>query len=247
MPKSIIHWRAWWVIKKKELLNRLSTKKGTHYSKFIILSSGRCGSTLLHTYLNSHTQILSKGEVLRELYDGDKPNAPKEVDAIIFPAQGRHIKSMGLKLFYDYRDMDSFKNAFNALAGDKSIKVIHLVRENKLEQFVSYKRAWRDLEWSANRKKDNDNAKIAIDRQEYQGFVEENERHKKAALEMFAEHEMINLTYEQLTDSNESSLENVQRFLDVPVKTLFTALEKQSDKSLKDVVENWVEVSKVIL
>lgn len=246
MSKSPTYYKAWWIIKKKKLLNELSGNKSTNYTKFIILSSGRCGSTLLHTYLNSNPNILSKGEILQRLYDGDKPNAPKEIASIVFPVHGSNIKAVGLKLFYDYREMDNFKNAFEALANDRSIKVIHLVRENKLEQFVSYKRAWRDLEWSANPRNRDYVTKVKVDIHEYSNFVNENEIQRKMALEMFEGHEFIDLTYEELTNSGQRCLLRIQEFLGVKVSPLFTALEKQNDKPLKEVVENWEEVNAMI-
>lgn len=247
MSTTITYWRAWWIIKKKRLIDLYSLKKRSDYTKFIILSSGRCGSTLLHTYLNSHPSILSKGEILRELYDGDGPNAPKEVDDIIFKPQGNHIKSVGLKLFYDYRDMNNFKNAFQAIAKDQSIKVIHLVREDKLAQFVSYKRAWRDLEWSANPENANYGTKLTVDVQEYTDFVNENKQYRTEALVSFQAHDFIELTYEQLSNDAEKYLKNIQEFLEVPEARLFTALSKQSNRPLKEVVDNWDDVRDIIV
>lgn len=239
---TLKYWTAWWIIKKKSLINLLSGNKSTDYTKFIILSSGRCGSTLLHTYLNSHPNILSKGEILQELYDGDKPNSPKQIAPIIFPPHGTNIKAVGIKLFYDYREMDSFKNAFEAIADDPTVKVIHLFREDKLAQFVSYKRAWRNLEWSADSDSGNNDSKMKVDIQEYKDFVSDNQKHRQVALEMFKEHELIDLTYEDLTDSAETSLQEVQTFLGVRGKRLFTALKKQNHEPLSEVVENWDEV-----
>ncbi|MEL7005666.1 MAG: Stf0 family sulfotransferase [Bacteroidota bacterium] len=242
MSRDLTYFKASWVIKKKRLLEKLYGNKSADYTKFIILSSGRCGSTLLHTYLNSHANILSKGEILQQLYDGDKPNAPKDITPVIFPSHGGNIKAVGIKLFYDYRELPSFKNAFNTLVDDGSIKVIHLVRQNKLAQFVSYKRAWSNLEWSQNRKSSIKDIKLKVDIQEYTDFVKNNEQQKEEALVRFKEHEIIDLTYEELSDKTEASLRKIQTFLGVQNKRLFTALKKQNDKPLSEVVENWEEV-----
>lgn len=246
MRKGLLYYKAWWVIQQKKVLNTLSTDKHTDYTKFIILSSGRCGSTLLHTYLNSHPNILSRGEVLRELYDGNGPTAPKAINPVIFTPCAKGIKAVGIKLFYDYRIIDNFSNAFEALTNDPSIKIIHLYRGNKLEQFVSYKRAWRDLEWSANPGNDGYEKKIKVDVSEYNSYVENNQYHKRVALEMFKSNEIIDLTYEQLTEDGGKSLEGVQNFLGVEPRRLFTALTKQGRRPLSEMVENWDEIRRVI-
>ena len=135
----------WWskikiifITRKKRILNKISPFRATAHVHFVILCMPRTGSTLLHTLLNSHPNIISYGEVLRRNYVRGKQT---DLSADIFKKHQTSIKAIGLKLFYEYRTKQDFKDYYREITRNKNVKIIHLVRENLLDSFISLKNA----------------------------------------------------------------------------------------------------------
>lgn len=232
--------RTYLIIKRKQLLNKISVAKGKHYSAFALLCEPRSGSTLLHTYLNSHPQVLSYGEVLRmELEKGNRSN--NIVSDIIFKPHAPQIKAVGLKLFYEYVDHPDYRDSFSQIVERKDVKVIHLVRKNLLELYVSLKTAEQTNVWSATQLSKQTVA-IQVDFDDYQKFVALHQQHQTLFTDLFRNHAVIKVTYEELVEYPQQTLLTVQKFLGVEPQNLFTLLMKQSHGPVSTRISNYAEV-----
>lgn len=228
MYNYLQHIRTSLIIRRKRIIDQLSLKRRTDYTSFVILCEPRSGSTVLHTYLNSHSQIMSYGEILRE--NMEKKNPVKDpLSHLVFKPHARAISAVGLKLFYVYFDDPRFAKDFRVLATQSTVKVIHLTRSDRLKQYRSLKIAEATNVWSTNviAKKTSDT--IELDLRDYQHYLDKSKSLQTSILKLFAGHDILEVTYEDLTAETELTLTRIQNFLNVPVRKLFTLLKKQNN------------------
>ena len=232
--------RTYLIIKRKQLLNAISLAKRNDYTAFALLCEPRSGSTLLHTYLNAHTQVLSYGEVLRmEREKGNKTNTL--VSDLVFRPHARQIKAVGLKLFYEYVDHLDYRDSFVQIVQRKDVKIIHLVRNNLLELYVSLKTAEQTNVWSTTQPSGK-SIPIQVDVNDYQKFVSLHRQHQAHFIELFTDHAVLTVTYEALAEYPQQTLLTVQKFLGVEPQNLFTLLTKQSHGPVSARISNYAEV-----
>lgn len=215
------YFRTWLQLKLKVIKSAL-TKKHDKYSKFIILCSPRTGSTLLHTYLHSHPNINSLGEVLRKRKEDQQP-----LNNIPFELTGLNIKAVGFKYFYFYQQESCYSLIKEKLISDTSIKVIHLIRKDVKAQYRSLKIAEKTGRWNSH--KSNYQAhNIEVDFSTLDDFDSKLKQQRKEAEDVFCEHPMLTVYYEGLTQDSDNTLRNIQRFLGVKERLLDSLLVKQS-------------------
>lgn len=217
------------IIKKKQLtIALLSFSTNAKPEFFVILCQPRTGSTLLHTYLNTHPNIMSYGEGVR---DGN--------ELVILKKFPRSIKSVGFKLFYEDLEKDIFKKIID----QPGIKIIHLSRNDLLRQFISLKRAQETEVWS--QEKDftkSPESVIRINIQEFKKFEKDSIQQRKEMMNLFGQHEMLQISYEDLCLHPEEILDSVQRFLNTKPRKLFSLLKKQSSDNIELLVSNYQEL-----
>jgi len=193
---------------------------------FVILCQPRTGSTLLYTLLNSHTAIYSYGEVLRKKIES---GTAINLNTTVFRKHPHQIRAVGLKVFYDYLFNTSYKKHCEVILKNKSIKVIHLVRNEQLDSFLSLKKAELSQVWSSTREiEPQTKSTVLPGKEEFISFLEENRLHRQNIEKHFAEHQRLDVSYEALTNNREETLMVIQQFLSVKPKNLFSLLKKQA-------------------
>jgi len=218
--------KTWLIVQRKRLLRLIDKSKGEDFTRFVIVCAPRSGSTMLHTYLNSHSQILSHGEIIRRrIEQGEDVISIKE---FAFSPQSKKIKAVGLKLFYEHMDQKGFKVAFDEVLDDDEIKVIHLQRRDKRKQFLSLRKAEKSGAWSSTLKQ-KEEVEVSITEQEYVDYEKEQQQLVDRVRERFAGHEVIEVSYEELVKDPKHELERIQQFIEVEPKKLFTLLQKQGE------------------
>lgn len=237
------------IIKRKQLLDAISFSKSKNYTPFVILSEPRSGSTMLHTYLNSHTQIKSYGEVLRENIEANgitKETTPY-VEGLAFKPHTPALKAIGLKLFYEYYDDPRYSESFNYVLKRKDVKILYLVRRDILKVYVSLKIAQKTNEWSRVKPASNEpRTRITIDRNDYIQFREEHLRHRRLFATLLKDHLLLEITYEDLVQNPQPVLELIQQFLGVKPKVLFTLLKQQNPGSVVSLITNYDEIKDIV-
>lgn len=206
----------------------------SRYHRFIILSSARSGSTLLHTYLNSSLNIHSLGEQpWRDL--------EQETRRDYFKAYPRFIQAIGFKVFYQFSKEAPYDTLYHVLKKDKGLRVIHLIRENILEQYLSEMLAWEKRSWTFS-KVATVQDKITLDLHGFEVYVNKQKEQQAQCLDDFKEQQLITISYESLMSEPKVVLQKVQAFLEVPQRQLFSVLKKQNTQSLVDRLNNMHEV-----
>ena len=203
------------------------------YQAFVILSTPRSGSTLLHTYLNSNLHIQSLGE---------QPWRDLENTLVkdYFGPYPRMIRAVGFKVFYQFSIDKPYVALYNELKSRQGLKVIHLTRENKLAQYMSEELAWQKRTWTKKGTAVED--KLVIDLTAFDAYLDKHVQLQAQCLKDFTDKSLLSLSYESLIDDSEKVLRDIQEFLGVPSRKLFTVMEKQSTQPLFELVENVDEV-----
>lgn len=241
--------RTYLIIKRKQLLNAISFSKSQNYTPFVILSEPRSGSTLLHTYLNSHTQIKSYGEVLRENIEANdisKETTPY-IESLAFKPHTQALKAIGLKLFYEYYEDPRYCESFNYVLKRNDVKILYLIRRDILKIYVSLKIAQKTNEWSSVKSASYEpRTRITIDRNDYIQFREEHLRHRRLFLMLLKDHPLLEIAYEDLVHNPQPVLNSIQQFLGVKPKVLFTLLKQQNPGSVASLITNYDEVKDIV-
>lgn len=231
------YFQTWFIIKRKQILNRYFSSQN-HYLQFAIVCAPRSGSNWLHTLLNSHPNILSKGEILRRTYESKMLEEIAPIQDLIFHSQHTSIKAVGLKLFYQYLNNENYGKSFQEVIDNADISIIHLVREDSLAQYASLKRAEDTQRWSQSKSSDKA-ASIIIDHKDFINYQKEIQEKKSIIKDLFMKHQVLEVCYEQMVTRPHETLIGVQEFLNIKPRKLFSLLQKQSTGSLKNEIANW--------
>lgn len=245
MNWSWYYLKTHWILKKKLLLEYLNPISNNSAILFIIITQPRAGSTLLHTYLNSHPNIKSYGERPRRLkkrYGDEAILSPKQ----FFPFRtSLPIRSVGLKISIQHYNDPFYDPFFNWIIENKDLRIVMLTRKNLARSFLSLNIAQKTQQWSSNKNPVSPHEKkITFHLNEFESFKKEIAEMSYTLLNKLKDHKMIKINYEDLIDSPESLME-IQVLLQVKPRNLFTLLHKQNPEQAKDLIENWEEVKEV--
>lgn len=237
------------ILYSKELKNRFSRRKRAHYPKFLITGLARTGTTLLHTYLNSHPQIQSSGE-------HDMERVRKELtcvgnqEKIIFPPYASHIRIGGAKILLPHEQNQSKLIILDEiLQAEPSLKIIFLTRENTLRWLLSLQIAQKSNQWSQT----NFQKKSALRHKQINlpvhllpSRLEEISQLTEVYRQRFNRENTLEINYEPFSLNPQPFLRNIQDFLGVRPATLHTLLQKQNPEPLAELIKNYDAVEKVL-
>lgn len=228
------------------------------YTPYIILSSPRSGSNYLAYLLNNHPDVVAYGE----LYERNAIHGlPARSDYYrsfwllayrdLFPAAFFHthifhsypqnIRAVGFRLFYSQiADNPGVWRHTRTLRG---LKIIHLVRENLLAQYASFRFAQETGIWSSLQRNISENKSIYLSPSECESFFQM----ESSAIHVYGQDvtgiEQIRVTYETLINKHKGELTRLQQFLGVrPMMLCATTLRKQNNSSLANVIVNFEEL-----
>lgn len=231
------------------------------YRRFIILGRGRTGSNFLRGLLNSHSQIVTFGELFRfydsigwefPLYDRywQDPGliALMQNDPVgflekkVFRKYPKQVSAVGFKLFYYHAQEDSRRAVWTFLRDRKDIRIIHLKRNNTLRMILSEKKAFKTDNWTNTTGIEEEKFTVTLDYEEClwrfrheQGVAEEFDR-------FFYGHPKLTLLYEHLSSDYRDAVKPVLEFLGVNHEPLKPATYKQSNQPLAEAIVNYFEL-----
>lgn len=230
------------IVYQKKLRGLIAIQKSGEYLKFAIISQPRVGSTLLLSYLNYHSQILVKGEVVREKRNNPtflKVSILEFLEKEVFKKYHRSIKAVGFKYFYEHSLLEP--ELLRHLITNRSLKLIHLKRKDLLRSYLSHKIAENTTKWSESLFE----KKIPLKNRQIQVDVSDFNKYKKAMKDnyllfskIFKDHNVLTLYYEDLIENPKHCLSDVQTFLKVKNKKLLTVLERQNPEPIEELIKN---------
>lgn len=211
---------------------------------FIVLSRSRTGSNLLLSYINSHPNARSEGEIFAQV----RGKNCLDILADAFGKQPRHINAKGFKLFY-YHPLDANRDQtsclWDSLERNLNIHIIHLVRKNKLRTITSRKIAEKQNLWTGTR---HDQSADVSEKQIYLSPVDvekefsEIERWESMAEERFQSHPVVRITYEDLVDQPVESFTSIVAFLGLQYTDPASEFHRQNPEELSELIANFDEL-----
>ena len=241
------HWDNDTVFRLKQEPKIVSTP-----TRFVILCQPRTGSTLLNTSLDSHYDIRMNKEVLNHLQFDAHRHLPMDGRWRLEKAlQPNNIhKAFGCNLHAFQPDPNEkwcqiLEPAWDILINDPTIKVIFLHRKNILAQFASWKVAVALNQWG-NQSEVVNRPQVEIRRTEFRWFRDWNRAVQKHRLGNLKQHNILDLTYEDLTNHWEASMMRVQEFLHVEQIELKQSMPKSETRDLSEVISNWDDIKDYI-
>jgi LPS sulfotransferase NodH len=216
------------------------------YTPFLILTRSRSGSTLLTRALQSHPHVIARGEVLRTHNPSPEHvrNGPVESVRRVYIPYPRRVQAVGFKLFYWHND--DGHEAWKWLRTQyPALKIIHLSRENRLRVYVSLMISLQNQKWvrAAHSTTGSQQSKpVYIDVQKWHDQMHSVNAARDTAVSFFEGHDMLNVTYADLTKNWSETTKRIQTFLGVSPQTLKQRTIKQNPYRLSELIKNYDEV-----
>lgn len=219
-------------------------KRNLSFQKFVIICKGRTGSSMLTRMLDSHSQIKCKGEILK-----DPDSEPRDEINNIYSPQYRHVKAVGFKLHYNHPGGANHDITWDLIKADSDIKIIHLHRRNVLRshvsEIISQKTRVFQLKSEAKRP-DISTRKIGLSIDEVVNLSNLYEHRRSRYNELFSDHEVLEIFYEDLVDPLSSVQRKITDFLSVDTKKMRANTSIMNPESLGDLITNFTEVEEAL-
>ena len=239
--------------------------------KFILLGHGRSGSTLVVKSLAQHPNIRMAGELFHESQDerkrafeglnrtyppdkAEKHYYLEDTDGakflredVFYERPWPEIRAAGFKLFYVHaRNHSETRKAWPYLLENKDIRVLHLVRTNNLESFLSLKLALLTKEWKRWKNSQTERAEpplLTLDPKECRAYFDEKRVWRDWARASFSDHPFFEFEYERdVCRRFQPLMHDIHDFLDVPRAPASELLEKQARKPPREQIANYDEL-----
>lgn len=210
------------------------------YVRFIVLTRSRTGSNLVVSFLNSHPQVFSEGEIFARIQGRDALVRLKSA----FGRQPRHIKAKGFKLFY-YHPLDADGTVlWRELESMREIRVLHLTRRNVLRTLLSRKIAGMQDKWTATKydKSEVLRRRVHFSVQELEEGFRQTREWERVAEARFHAHPMLKVTYEDLVRDPRQQNARMLEFLALDDLAPSTSLRKQNPEHLGSLIDNYSEL-----
>lgn len=218
---------------------------------FVILSSGRSGSTLLIQLLNCHPKITCKGELLNRnnlqthnLRAASSSTLINYVLASLVPSK-IFLPYTGFKLFNEQLEFCNLhlKDLLTALFYPR---VVILYRESMLETYVSLEIAFKTDVWYSEGSGTSE--RIEIDWQKFVDYATtERVRWKRSMAEISMHSQVLFVSYEELMGNRDKTMNRVFQFLNLDMCYVEAASKKQNPLPIKEKIINYEQIEQKML
>lgn len=216
--------------------------------KFLISCPARSGSSMLCTLIGSHPQAICHHEVFAQegpatvfgIYGRKRRRVP-DFDRqlrryrdqkpetflydIVFDPQGH--RCVGFKFKTDEAFQPRYKSVRDLVAADKDIKIIHLIRRNLLNQYVSHRVVERTgITFIKPAEKPPQVEPFVVDIEHFIAYIQDVKERQESAFRLYRDHRSLTLTYEDIVTPRSSALNDLQAFLDIKNHPLSSSMAK---------------------
>lgn len=206
-------------------------------TKFAIIFVGRQGSSYLEGLLNSHPDARCDGEILCSGGPCDMSDYPSVEDFLRQHLHAGSEKAAGFKM--PWLSFETFPETWGTLRR-LDYRLIHLTRDNKLDQFISTKLAIANSAWRSDFG-DYKIRTIVIDRHEMEAAINHWSFQDAMLAQAVRSFPHIHMTYEELVLNGGSLALN---FLGLRPYELKSPFKKQRSGRQIEIVENYGELKR---
>ena len=210
--------------------------------KFVIYGSGRSGSTLLVSLLDSHSQIYCDNEIYHRKVVSPKTYLDLRAQMSGAPVYGFKLLTyhLGMTLGMSAPDFNPYLRALQ----EDGYQIIYLWRRDAFRQALSNVYA-RQSQQFHNQNGSSSQTKIHVDLDRLDYWYQGLKRQAQLEQEYLAGIPHLALTYEDhLADGDKqtATMQEICQFLDIPYEAPQTGLRKNTPKSLESFIKNHQEV-----
>ncbi|MFV2045193.1 MAG: hypothetical protein ACC700_18415 [Anaerolineales bacterium] len=213
-------------------------------ARFVLMFTGRSGSSYLINLLNSHPYILALGEELAILHNnGAEAQANWVTDFLTAPPISWY-KARGFKVkLVDVAD----PTGLTSLLRESNCRIIHMTRRNQVKAVISRinaLRLWEKTgEWNLYSER-NRPSPIRVDVPKFDELLEHRARVDTALEEFVSQLALPTQTifYEDLLVLRDTVLQRTFEFLGVPSRPVHGDTRKNTSDDLRDVIINFEEL-----
>jgi len=209
-----------------------------------VVGQARTGSNFLLAGLSNSTEIKTYDEVFAK----HKREVGKEFDRIYSALMSEppgDAKLIGFKLFY-YHLTDAEWQQF---LERRDFTIIHLTRKNYLRTIVSLEIAMKTNVWYryGDELSNKKIKRVTLDAEKIVQRIEEIQTLEKLSRSRFKGWDLLELTYENLVRNPVQEFDRVTSFLNIGnIDVAAINLRRQNPESLKNLVENYNEISSIL-
>jgi LPS sulfotransferase NodH len=244
--------------------------------KFILLSHPRSGSTLVTLALQSHSDIRMFGELFhadiqhrlkaygwgierrpsmqlnprrtKGWYYTDHQEGDRFLQELVYGDRGEDCPvASGFKLFYNHARSERAKSAWDYIRLHEELRIIHLVRANLLDCFVSIRTAETTTVWEVElgEPPSSEPPVLSIAHEECERYFKSIMlQRRQVASELFSPgRRVLQVEYERdILGAFDKMLYKIQEFLGVVPQSLPQLLQKQATAPTKARIKNYAEL-----
>lgn len=230
------------------------------YTKFIILTAQRSGSTYLTNLLGSHPNVVTYSEILNEeqiVWGRDKSGHIIQANTWLLPIRNAAtapfvtlavfhlypsiIRAVGFKLTYS---QIQFFPKIATYITSKRLYIIHLKRSNLLDMLVSHKRGDASGVWHTENPAGEPIMRFYIHPNECRKYFMDTAALQKKYDEYFLDNPTLTVSYERLRNHKSIELNKIQNFLGLRRSSLSSVFQKLNRSPLDKVIINYSELKR---
>ncbi len=220
-------------------------------SRFVILFTGRSGSSYLSSLLDSHPNVICEGEMLAEILRVGRPPERQLIWSrkLFQTKRPRKIVSVGFKTkLDDIYNTDGFRD----LLDEFGVRLVHLIRQNLVKQVISALNAERLYEttgqWNVLNERGpiHQYAPLSVDADRFDRLLHYRVSGETRLAEFVSKMQrpMTHVIYEDLLISREQTLGALYDFLNVPHRSVTSRFEKHTPDNLREAIANFDELKR---
>ena len=211
--------------------------------RFVIVSSPRSGTHMLRTALNSHPHIACHAEVFNPDLLADEPHdttwtTNQVLEQRVFRARAAPIEAAGFAVHRSGAPLEPWSDVWDHLVADENISIILLRRDNLFERLLSFELMRERIRGENVDPPQPREIPPPIVRAEFKRYTSELSAYRRR----FANHRVLEVSYEDLRDRYRETSRRLQRFLGVANQFMAPTTPRNPPKNLRRLVTNYSEL-----
>jgi LPS sulfotransferase NodH len=214
------------------------------HKRFAIVGNARTGSNFLLDGLKTSSSV----RTYHEIFAGHNRNVGEDFDKIlstVFAYESKSTQVVGFKVFYNHLTEDEWSK----LVACKDLKIIHLIRRNRLRTVISLEIAFKTGQWTKSKNNSSvpTEKRVKLEPSKLIKRLEQIEEGECATRARFRDRETLEIVYEDLVQNPKQIFATVGAYLGVDgIDPQKIRLKKQNPESLRQLISNYDEVEAVL-
>lgn len=209
--------------------------------RFAIVGNARTGSNFLLDGLKSSPSI----RMYHEIFADHNRRVGEDFDKVfstVFQPESKSTKIVGFKVFYNHLTEEEWQKFLAC----RDLKIIHLIRRNRLRTVISLEIAFKTGQWTKAGKGNSSEFKekrLKLDPSKLIKRLEQIEKGEATTRIRFRDRQVLEVVYEELVQSPRFVFEAVGAYLGIDgIDPGKIRLRRQNPETLQQLIINYDEI-----